>query len=145
MKELVKQTVHLDEYDLNVNLYLTIAQIDAIAKSAIKFSKWAEREANIIALTMYFATDIKKEEIESAGVENIVASGLWDEVRYNICNIQKVYDAIEYMESPTRGLLEVLNTINAKVKGVDVDKLDAKKIANQLAKIVKEAKNGANT
>lgn len=145
MKELEKQIAHLDEYDLSVNFYLTIAQIDAIAKSAIKFSKWAEREANIIALTMYFATDIKKEEIESAGVENIVASGLWDEVRYNICNIQKVYDAIEYMESPTRGLLEVLNTINAKVKGVDVDKLDAKKIANQLAKIVKEAKNGANT
>lgn len=102
MKELKVNTVHLDEYDIDVNEGLTLSQIDAIAKSIIKYDTYGEREANKIALVMYYATSLSKEEIEEIGVDNMVATGFVSRVSGIIGNYYDIDDAVRYYESLER-------------------------------------------
>ena len=103
-----KETQYLEEYDVTVNSYLLPAQIQQIANAVAKYDTWAEREQNIIMLTMYHATDVDEKELEEAGVNAIVESGLFDVVTYHIKNFYAVQEAIDYNESIGRNMRLVL-------------------------------------
>lgn len=102
------KTVYLDEYDIIVNKYLTYAQIQQITNAVIQFDMWAERQQNIDMLILYHATNIGKDKLESMNHNELITSGLIDNVCKNIENIDKIYDAIEYTESIQRALTQVL-------------------------------------
>nr|DAG70804.1 MAG TPA: hypothetical protein [Caudoviricetes sp.] len=89
---------------IEVNSYLTYAQIQQIINAVIKFDNWADREMNIDLLILYHATNLTKEDIEGIGHDKFIQSGLIDEVRKNIVNLYQIYQAIEYTESIARSL-----------------------------------------
>lgn len=109
MKEINSMpSIYLEEFDIDVNSYLTYAQIQQIVNAVIKFDTWAERQQNIDLLVLYHATNIGKENIEKLGHETLLKSGLIDNVFEKIINIDKVYGAIEYTESTKRALSQIL-------------------------------------
>lgn len=112
MKELIIKKATLLEYDIEVNRYLTLAQIEAIARSAIRYNSYSERQTNIISLVMHFATTLSDEEIEEITVEKMVASGFADDVLDCVCNLSEVYDAIEYYESTQKVIKDMVKKIS---------------------------------
>lgn len=104
MKELKDKTYHLEEYDVTVNHYLTTAQIQQIANAitANPDATWAEREENIDMLLLYHATDIGKDKLEELGHDALIKSGLIGHVKMEVWNYGCIYEAIDYVESPSR-------------------------------------------
>ena len=112
MKEIQKKgNTYLEEYDVNVNRYLTYAQIEGIADAVGKFTTWAERMQNLDMLLLVFATDLTAEQIEEIGHETLDGSGLIDAVKENVVNYHKVNEAISYNEGTQRALAQILKQL----------------------------------
>lgn len=107
-----KETTYLEKYGITVNRYLTYAQIQQIVDATMKFHTWSERQQNIDMLMLIHATDMTIEEIEKYSPDNLVQSGLIDEVTLHIENRDKIYDALKYHESTQRALAQILGEIN---------------------------------
>ena len=107
-----KETTYLEKYGVTVNRYLTYAQIQQIVEATMKFHTWAERQQNIDMLMLVHATDMTIEEIEKRSPDDLVQSGLVDEVTLHIENRDKIYEALEYHESIQRVLTQILTEIN---------------------------------
>lgn len=125
MKELKKpENVYLEEYDISVKPYLSYDEIQVILNAVDKFDKWSERQTNIDVLMLYFCTDIGKDKIEEIGHETLLASGLINAVRWNIDNINEVYDGIAYNDSISREMKLIMKDLK-KIAGVG-DKIDGR-------------------
>lgn len=109
MKELIKKdTVYLPEFDVNVNTILTTAQIQQIANAVHNTDNWAEREINKIMNTLFQATDIGAETLQSYDFDVIEQSGLAQAVVKEITNYDKIDEALGYMESTNRAVNQIL-------------------------------------
>lgn len=109
MKELIKKdTVYLPEFDVNVNTILTTAQIQQIANGVHTSDVWAQRETNKIMLTLFHATDIGEETLQSYDFDVIEQSGLAKAVIKEITNYDKIDEALGYMESTNRAVNQIL-------------------------------------
>ena len=112
MKEIkAMDKVHLEEYDVHVNPYLTYAQIQAIVIGVKGLDSWAEREQNIDMCVLAFATDIPTEKLEELGHDALLQSGLINAVCGEIKNLFSVYEAIEYTESTKRALAQIIKAL----------------------------------
>lgn len=118
MNEISKKIAHLDEYDVNVNYFLTVDQIQAIVKGVTSFDNWAEREQCIIMMSMYYATDIGQEKLEEIGVEAIVESGLFYAVKEAIVNFDDIEKALDYTESFGRNMAIVIQRAAPQLEGI---------------------------
>lgn len=129
MTEIKSKIYHDDEFDIDINEYLTYAQIQQIVNAVIKASKendsWSERQTNIDMLVLFHATNIGKEKLEEIGHEALLTIGLISRVNCHVMNLQKVYEAIDFTESWKRAgfkfvsqLPELMNneTLNAFLK-----------------------------
>ena len=120
MKEIKKlDPIYLEKFGIEVNPYLTYAQIQQIVNGVIKFDTWAERQQNIELLVLYHATDIGKEIIEEIGHETLLQSGLIDAVFMRVVNTDKIYKAIEYTESVGRALSQIVKILPEKIKEIE--------------------------
>ena len=120
MKEIKKlEPIYLEKFGIEVNPYLTYAQIQQIVNGVIKFDTWAERQQNIELLVLYHATDIGKEIIEEIGHETLLQSGLIDAVFMRVVNTDKIYKAIEYTESVGRALSQIVKILPEKIKEIE--------------------------
>ena len=86
---------YLQDYDIHVRRYLTLAQIQKIVNAVKIFDMWSERQQNIDLLTLVYATDITPEQIEELGHDILLESGLIDAVKAKIINFGDVQKAIE--------------------------------------------------
>lgn len=115
MKEIKAQVVHNEKYDININQYLTYAQIQQIVNAVEVASKeddsWSARQTNIDMLVLYHATDIGKEKLEEIGYETLVASGLVEEVNMTIYNYYLIEQAIDYTESMSRAGFKLISQL----------------------------------
>lgn len=109
MKE-IKSTapIYLNEFDVEINPYLTYAQIQNIVNAVCQFDSWAEREQNIDILVLCYTGAMSKDEIEKNGHNILLQSGLIDAVKENVKNLNKVYEAINYTQSTQRALAQIL-------------------------------------
>lgn len=133
MKELTKMTIYNDEYEIEINRYLTYAQIQQICNAVRQFETWSERQKNIDLLLLYHATDMTQEEIESYSDEELLQSGLIDMVKETVKNYEDIYDAIAYTESISKAVTKVVREMNKVLKSPDMKKkIDevAKKVVN---------------
>lgn len=133
MKELTKMTVYNDEYEIEINRYLTYAQIQQICNAVRQFETWSERQKNIDLLLLYHATDMTQEEIESYSDEELLQSGLIDMVKETVKNYEDIYDAITYTESISKAVTKVAREMTKVLKSPDMKKkIDevAKKVVN---------------
>ena len=107
MKEIaVKEPVHLDNYDIDVQPYLTSGQIQSIATAVSQFDDWKDREQAVDMMLLYYVTNMGKEKIEEVGHDKLLCSGLIDEVKINVLNFWQIYKAIDYTESFNRMLIQ---------------------------------------
>lgn len=117
MKEITKiDKVYLKNFDVYVSPYLAYAQIQQIINGVKMMSEWAERQINIDIGILYHATDIGKEKIEEIGHEDLLASGIIDEVKANIRNLNQIYEGIEYTESTARALTQIAKQLPELMK-----------------------------
>lgn len=100
MKEIKSlEKKYLEDFDIFVDSYLTYEQIDQIVRAISKEDNWSIREQMIDMLILYHVTDIKKEDLEKVGHEDLLKSGLIDEVKLNVKNLNRLQDAINYSQS----------------------------------------------
>lgn len=108
MKEIaVKEPAHLDNYDIDVQPYLTSGQIQSIATAVSQFDDWKDREQAVDMMLLYYVTNMGKEKIEEVGHDKLLCSGLIDEVKINVLNFWQIYKAIDYTESFNRMLIQI--------------------------------------
>ena len=109
MKENImsKEPVEIEEYGIKVNQYLTYSQIQSIVDGLKKLDSWAERQQSIDMCILYFATDLKKEEIEAHDHASWLKTGIIEEVHDRIENIFQLYDAIKYEESLKKSITQI--------------------------------------
>lgn len=110
------EKIYLKKYEVNVNPYLSYAEIQNIANEAIKYQSWAERNELIDYMLLCYATDIKREDIDEIGHEKILFSGLLDEVKNNINNYYRINEAIEYEESLIKQIALIMDSLPKVVK-----------------------------
>lgn len=123
MKELEIKKIHSDEYDIEINCFLTADQIDAIAREVISFETYTEREQTICYRVLCLCTDIGAEIIENTGPNLIEQSGLWDTVKNGIYNFYEIQEAIKFYESPVRMLADIakaLPNLTQQLQGIDL-------------------------
>lgn len=109
MKELkAAEQVYLEQYDVRVNRYLTLAQIQQIVNAIRVFDTWAEREQNKNMLVLYHATDIGKEALEASDYNLLQSSGLIDSVLECVVNIYDIDKALDWTESTQRALAQII-------------------------------------
>lgn len=108
--------IYIDEFDIKVSSYLTYSQIQQIANAVIKFDTWAERKQNIDLLVLYHATDVGRDKIEELGHDVLLQSGVIDAVNSKIMNTYDIYKAIEYTESTSRALSQIIKMMSEKMK-----------------------------
>lgn len=112
MKEIkIIEPAYIEEFDIHVNRYLTLAQIQQICDAVKTLNTYAERSQSVDMLLLYHATDICKEKLEEMGHELLYCSGLIDAVKYQIINIYEINHAIEYTESTYRALAQIIKQI----------------------------------
>lgn len=112
MKELKGlKTKYLENYDVEVNQYLTFSQIQEIINSVLQSETFEERENTIDYLLLVLCTNIQKEKIDELGPDIFVESGLIDEVKNSIKNIDKLYEGIAYHESTGKALREISKSL----------------------------------
>lgn len=109
MKQLKKMNaVYLEEYDVEVNPYLTTAQIQQIIDAVKKFDNWADREMNKNMLILFHATNIGQDGLEANDYELLETSGLIASVLKEIRNLDKIEEGLNYAESTHRALTQIL-------------------------------------
>lgn len=108
MKEIKSiDKVYLDEFDISVEPYLTYEQIHQIVRSVMTQDDWAVRQQTIDMLLLYHLTDISKEELEKVGHDDLLKSGLIDEVKSVVKNLNQIQEAIDYTQSLPRALKQI--------------------------------------
>lgn len=123
-------TTFLKEFDVEVNQYLTYAQIVQISQAVSQFTNWAERQQNIDILVLFHATNMGKEKIESMTHEEMLTSGLLEAVKNNIVNYYQIKDCIDYTDSIQRALSQIakrLPEITNNLKSLGVKNADFSK------------------
>ena len=112
MKEIkAKSSIYLEDYDIEVNPYLTYSQVQQIVNAVKTQDSWAVRQQSIDMLMLYHATNITKDQLEKVGHDVLLQSGLIDSVRNCICNMDKVYEGLAYTESTQRALAQIIKEL----------------------------------
>lgn len=105
------EDTNLFKEEITVKPYLTYAQIQQIVNAVIKFDVWAERQQNIDLLLLYHATNLTKEQIEEYGHEELLCSGIIDEVKASVKNYSRIQEAIDYTQSTARALNQIIKEL----------------------------------
>lgn len=117
--ELQEKVYHNNEFNIDINQYLTYAQIQNIINTTLQLDSWAERQTNIDMLVLAYATNIGVETIQERGHEILLKSGLIDTVMKSILNIEQIYDGIKMTESVGRGLSYIVKELPKYKKQID--------------------------
>lgn len=108
MKELKElEPIYLQNFDVKVNQYLSLSQIQKIINEVLKVENFEERESIIDYLILCYCTDIGQDKVDELGPDILLNSGLIDEVKSKIRNINKLKEGISYHESTGKALREL--------------------------------------
>ena len=139
MKEItMPKEIYFEEYDLHVRPYLTLEEVVSIGELVVQADNPIEQEMTIAMNTLICCTKLtaedfqapesEGEEAEEANVDvldigDIMISGMWDEIKFEIANISMVYDYVRYFESPQIAIARFLNQTLPNMLDKYVDRL----------------------
>ena len=140
MKELkMPKEMYFEEYDLHVTPYLTLEEVLSTGELVVQADNPIEQEMTIAMNTLICCTELTTEDFqapESEGEEDsesvdvdvldigdIMISGMWDEIKFEIVNISMVYDYVRYFESPQIAIAKFLNQTLPEMLDKYVDRL----------------------
>ena len=159
MKEItMPKEIYFEEYDLHVRPYLTFEEILSIGELVVQADNPIEQEMTIAMNTLICCTELTAEDFqapESEGEEDsesvnvdvldigdIMISGMWDEIKFEIVNISMVYDYVRYFESPQIAIAKFLNQTLPNMLDKYVDRLpkdgEWEKVIEKLPKSLNE-------
>ena len=140
MKELkMPKEMYFEEYDLHVRPYLTLEEVVSIGELVVQADNPIEQEMTIAMNTLICCTKLTAEDFQAPEVEDeedsegvdvdvldigdIMISGMWDEIKFEIVNISMVYDYVRYFESPQIAIAKFLNQTLPNMLDKYVDRL----------------------
>ena len=156
MKELaMPKEIYFEEYDLHVRPYLTLEEVVSIGELVVQADNPVEQEMTIAMNTLICCTELTAEDFqapesedgEEANVDvldigDIMISGMWDEIKFEIDNISMVYDYARYFESPKIAIAKFLNQTLPNMLDKYVDRLpkdgEWEKVIEKLPKSLNE-------
>ena len=109
LKEL--EPIYLQNYDVKVKQYLSLSEIQKIINEVLLVENFEERESIIDYLILCYCTDIGKEKVDELGPDIFIQSGLIDQVKENIKNLNRLFDGIVYHESTGKALRAIAKNI----------------------------------
>lgn len=108
MKEIKNiEKIYLEKFDIYVDPYLTYEQIQQIIRAIVSQDDWAVRQQIVDMLILYHLTDVSQEELEKVGHDDLLKSGLIDEVKAVVKNLNQIQDALNYTQSLPRALKQI--------------------------------------
>lgn len=127
----VEMNLEMPEYNI-IKHYLTLAEVENIARGMVHFDSWAEREQSKIAMVIYYMTDMETETIEAHSIDEWVESGEYSKIVEKCQNYSDIDAAVEFVESVPRNLNLVLKKAGPQINAT----LDAlvKKYGNKVTK-----------
>lgn len=135
MKELrMPKEMYFEEYDLHVRPYLTLEEVVSIGELVVQADNPIEQEMTIAMNTLICCTELTAEDFqvpedaEDADADvldigDIMISGMWDAIKYEIANISMIYDYVRYFESPQIAIAKFLNKTLPEMLDKYVDRL----------------------
>ena len=156
MKEItMPKEIYFEEYDLHVRPYLTLEEVVSIGELVVQADNPIEQEMTIAMNTLICCTKLTAEDFqapesedeEEANVDvldigDIMISGMWDEIKFEIDNISMVYDYARYFESPKIAIAKFLNQTLPNMLDKYVDRLpkdgEWEKVIEKLPKSLNE-------
>ena len=164
MKEIkMPKEMYFEEYDLYVRPYLTLEEVVSIGELVVQADNPIEQEMTIAMNTLICCTELKAEDFQAPEGEedadadvldigDIMISGMWDEIKFEIDNISMVYDYVKYFESPQIAIAKFLNQTLPNMLDKYVDKLPKdgeweeviEKLPKSLNEVLKLAKEDGN-
>ena len=164
MKEItMPKEIYFEEYDLHVRPYLTLEEIMSIGELVVQADNPIEQEMTIAMNTLICCTELTTEDFqvpedaEDADADvldigDIMISGMWDAIKYEIANISMIYDYVRYFESPQIAIAKFLNKTLPEMLDKYVDKLPKdgeweeviEKLPKSLNEVLKLAKEDGN-
>ena len=137
MKEIkMPKEMYFEEYDLYVRPYLTLEEVISIGELVVQADNPVEQEMTIAMNTLICCTKLTAEDFQAPESEDeedvdadildigeIMISGMWDEIKFEIDNISMVYDYVRYFESPQIAIAKFLNQTLPNMLDKYVDKL----------------------
>lgn len=135
MKELtMPKEMYFEEYDLHVRPYLTLEEIMSIGELVVQADNPIEQEMTIAMNTLICCTELtaedfqvpegtEDEEVDVLDIGDIMISGMWDAIKYEIANISMIYDYVRYFESPQIAIAKFLNKTLPEMLDKYVDRL----------------------
>ena len=132
VKEIVP-TTYLEEFDINVNRYLTYAQIQNIVNSTNAlmreekkvevgksghYDSWADRQQSIDMLVLLHATDLTDEDLK-APHSMFLQNGIIDAVNGAIENYWQIGEAFDYTDGVKATILNVISGFTDILKHIN--------------------------
>lgn len=119
MKELKElDPIYSQKFDIQINPYLSLSQIQKIINEVLQVKNFEERESIIDYLILCYATNIGQSKIDELGPDILLQSGLIDEVKDNIKNLNKLFEGITYHESAGKALREISERLPEDLNGM---------------------------
>lgn len=123
-----QKKVHLDKWDIDVVPYLTIGNMESIINDLINCSNGIERKMRLIADIIVACTDLYDDEDVHYTYEEILYSGLWDDMLeacpYLYDNIKTIESEVKNWLSAERAVMTFLDSITAKINDLDINLKD---------------------
>ena len=156
MKEItMPKEIYFEEYDLHVRPYLTLEEVVSIGELVVQADNPVEQEMTIAMNTLICCTELTAEDFQAPEAEDeeeanvdvldigdIMISGMWDEIKFEIDNISMVYDYVRYFESPQIAIAKFLNKTLPEMLDKYVDRLpkdgEWEKVIEKLPKSLNE-------
>ena len=156
MKELkMPKEMYFEEYDLHVRPYLTLEEVVSIGELVVQADNPVEQEMTIAMNTLICCTELTAEDFQAPELEDeeeanadvldigdIMISGMWDEIKFEIVNISMIYDYVRYFESPQIAIAKFLNQTLPNMLDKYVDRLpkdgEWEKVIEKLPKSLNE-------
>ena len=156
MKEIkMPKEMYFEEYDLYVRPYLTLEEVVSIGELVVQADNPVEQEMTIAMNTLICCTELTAEDFQAPEAEgeeeanvdvldigDIMISGMWDEIKFEIDNISMIYDYVRYFESPQIAIAKFLNQTLPNMLDKYVDRLpkdgEWEKVIEKLPKSLNE-------
>lgn len=135
MKELkMPKEMYFEEYDLHVRPYLTLEEVVSIGELVVQADNPIEQEMTVAMNTLICCTELTAEDFQAPedaedadadvlDIGDIMISGMWDEIKFEIVNISMIYDYVRYFESPQIAIAKFLNQTLPNMLDKYVDRL----------------------
>lgn len=134
-----KEKIHLDKWNIDVKPYLTMSEMGLIYDAVKDIPNPLERKNVYIADVLVVCTDLYEDESANYEYEQILYSGLWNDIMTNCPMISQMLGEIEDAVKEYRSVENTLLSLVKKTTKI-IDNIDMEVINEIITQFKKEEK-----